>query len=246
MLTEQLAELAKSRAAGRRVAQLCLGVGYSAVALSDGAGGVCYTFREELGHSCGVLPNAGGLTGMPAEDLIGWANKPGMAERVMGYAAINAVLNQGFSPGPNISGAVDCQPEDVVGMVGFFCPLVGKFRRQAKTLYVFEKRPGPDQLTLPETEMGNLLPSCDMVVLTATSLVNGTAQRILSLCVKAREIILVGATTPMAPEILKPYGVTVLAGTQIMDSGLALRIVAEGGGGMDLGKAGIKLLERIG
>ena len=90
-----------------------------------------------------------------------------------------------------------------------------------------------------------MLPQCDIVVMTGTSFVNQTADAILSCCSRAREVIVVGASTPMCPEILRDAGVTVLAGTRVTDAAAAMRIAAQGGGGMDFFRASMKLLERI-
>ena len=246
-LTKQIAEFAKTLAGELTVSDLCIGVGYTGVKLSDGSGGVCYTFRNELGPSCGVMSNPGSLTGLPVRDVLDWADETNLAQAAVGIAAINALLNRRYEAGENIVRAVSCTEDQVVGMVGDFCPLVGKFQN-AKALYIFdraaEQRPGRQQI-LPEEAQDELLPECDLVVLTGTAFINKTADHVLSLCKKASEIIIVGASTPMCPEVLAPLGVTALAGSCITDADAALRIVAQGGGGMDFSRASIKLFERI-
>ena len=245
MLTEEIIAHAAAQAEDLWVTDLVLGVGYTAVRFSPEHCGVCYTFREELGFSCGVLDHAGTYQGRPAIQLLDWAASNNLAQASVGWAAINALLNRGYPEGENIGDAVSCNSQDKVGMIGFFCPLAAKFSRLAKEFYIFEKRPAPGANVHNAAEMDELLPQCDIVVLSATSLVNHTAESILALCSNAREIIMVGASTPMAGPILRRYGVTMLAGTEICNGDLALRIVAQGGGGMDLGRAGRKTLLRI-
>lgn len=247
-LTERIADFAAAMADGLQVEDLCVGVGYTCVRLSDDSGGLSYTFRHDLGASCGVLQKAGSLTGMQAAEAIGWAGSRNLAAAAVGMATINAVLNRRFSAGPNIAEALDCQAEEVVGMVGYFCPLVWKFQK-AKHLYIFERgrkagSAGHAEI-LPEEEEAAFLPQCDIVVMTGTSFVNQTADAILSCCSRAREVIVVGASTPMCPEILRDAGVTVLAGTRVTNAAAAMRIAAQGGGGMDFFRASMKLLERI-
>ncbi|MCR4963614.1 MAG: DUF364 domain-containing protein [Firmicutes bacterium] len=245
MLTEELIAYAAEQAGDLQLTDMVLGVGYTAVRFSPEHCGVCYTFREELGFSCGVLDRAGSYAGVQATDILQWAASKLPARASVGLAAINALLNRGYPEGENIGDAVSCSSEDTVGMIGFFCPLAAKFRNLAKDFYIFEKRPAPGPHIHAAEEMDALLPRCDIVVLSATTLANHTAERILSLCGKAREIIMVGASTPMAGPVLRRYGVTMLAGTEICDGDLAMRIVAQGGGGMDLGRAGRKTLLRI-
>ncbi len=246
---ERIVEEAVKRAGDLSLQEVCIGVGYTGVVLSDGHGGVSYTFRESLGPSCGVIREAGKLRGTPVSEAARWMLSENLAEASVGAAAVNAVLNRGFLPGKNIAEAVSCTEDDVIGMVGWFCPLVWKFQ-QASRFYLFEQRPetcSPSGIAqIMEADLApQYLGTCTKVVLTGTSFINGTADGLLAACRGAREIILVGASTPMCPPVLAEYGVTLLAGTQIRDAGRMMRIVAEGGGGMDLSPASEKLLERI-
>ncbi len=246
---KEIAERASARAAGLTVEELCIGVGYSVVKLSDGSAGAAYTFRRELGESCGVLPGAGRLNGTEAGTLLDWADSRSLARSALAVATVNALLNRDYERGGNIVHAVECGETETVGMVGWFCPLVNRYSRAAK-LYIFEKAlrssPLPDNTEAHgEEEETALLPHCDQVVLTGTAFINSTADALLEASRNARELVIVGASTPMCPEVLGRYGVTVLAGTRILDADMALRIVAQGGGGMDLSPASAKLLERI-
>ncbi len=248
-VTQRIIDCAKERAAGLFVEDFRIGVGYTGVKLSDGSGGVSYTFRNDLGPGCGVIMGAGRISGMTAEQALDWAMSKNLAQASVGIAAANALLNRDYERGPNIADAVDCDPDDVVGMIGWFCPLVNRYKG-AKKLYVFERgvrlstMRGAAELR-PEEDESLLLPECNKVVLTGTCFINKTADALLAACGNAKEITIVGASTPMCPQVLREYGVTALAGTRIADADLALRIVAQGGGGMDLSPASIKLFERI-
>lgn len=246
---EKIAEAAGREAGTLTLESICMGVGYTGVKLSDGHGGVSYTFRDDLGASCGVIRNAGHLRGMPASEAVKWMLSENLGEAAIGTATVNAVLNRGYRRGKNVAESVICEPQDVVGMVGWFCPLVWKFQG-AGEFYIFERHPetcAPSGIAriLGSDKAEEILGKCTKVILTGTSFVNGTASRLLSACHNAKEIVIVGASTPMCPEVLREYGVTLLAGTQITDADLMLRIVAEGGGGMDLSPASEKLLERV-
>ena len=246
---EQIAACALPRAAGLTVEEACIGVGYTLVRLSDGSAGVAYTFRRELGESCGVLPGAGRLEDMEASALLDWVGNRNLARAALAAATVNALLNRDFERGENIVRAVDCDETDTVGMVGWFCPLVNRYSRAGK-LYIFEKElrssPLPGNAEAHgEAEAAALLPLCSQVVLTGTAFINGSADALLEASRNAGELVIVGASTPMCPEVLGRYGVTLLAGSRILDPDRPLRIAAQGGGGMDLSPAVAKLLHRI-
>ena len=137
-VTQRIIDCAKETAAGLFVEDFVIGVGYTGVKLSDGSGGVSYTFRNDLGPTCGVLFGAGKYAAVPAEKALGWAMSSSLAQASIGIATANALLNRGYERGPNIADAVECGTEDVVGMIGWFCPLVNRYK-DAKKLYVFER-----------------------------------------------------------------------------------------------------------
>lgn len=79
---------------------------------------------------------------------------------------------------------------------------------------VQDRHGGPEHHTVyPASEQARLLPSCDIVIMSGTTIVNGTIDSLLGMCGQAREIVLVGASTPMFPAALAGTPVTVLAGS---------------------------------
>lgn len=58
-----------------------------------------------------------------------------------------------------------------------------------------------------------VLPTCDIVVSSGTSVVNLTVEDLLAMCPNAREFVLTGTSTPMSPTAYKGTRVTSLAGT---------------------------------
>ena len=103
---------------------------------------------------------------------------------------------------------------DTVGMVGYIPPVAKKLAQNAKRMIIFDHgawlEGDPD--VEPTERQSLLLPECDIVVLTGTTTVNGTIDSLLAMCPKAREIVLVGTSTPMFPEGFRGSGVTRLAG----------------------------------
>ena len=74
------------------------------------------------------------------------------------------------------------------------------------------------------------LPRCDVAIITSTALILGGMDRLLEAAAKCREIALVGASTPLMPEVFAPLGVTLLSGIIVTDGPGILQIVSEGGG----------------
>jgi len=97
--------------------------------------------------------------------------------------------------------------DDVVGVVGYFAPLVAGLRGRAKTLHLFERRRDRDEV-LPDWAATALLLECTIVILSATTLLNRTLDTLPDRCEHARTVALVGPSTPLLPEVFARRNVT--------------------------------------
>ena len=134
---------------------------------------------------------------------------------------------------------------DVIGMVGYFGPLVGPLRSRGKTLHVFERHPSAESGVLPEAATAEILPQCHVVILSATTLINRTLDDLLVLCRNAREVAILGPSTPLLPALFVERGVTLLSGVQVVERERVLRVVSEGGGTRQFGRAVRKVTLRL-
>jgi hypothetical protein len=245
MLIDEVFEHVASKATGRFVNDLRVGLGYVAVTLDDGSCGLAYTFRDEGGEGCCVLPQAGTLTGQPAVNIALMAKSRDAIPAALGLATLNALIQP---PSDAVEAdAIDLLQigsNDVVGMVGYFAPWVARLRGGTKTLYVFERRRDREEV-LPDWAASTLLSECTVVILSATTLLNRTLDTLLDKCGGAREVALVGPSTPFLPEVIAGRNVTLLSGIQVVDPQRVLRVVSEGGGTRQFGGAIRKLSLRL-
>lgn len=247
MISDALTARALSLCEKRTVADVRAGLGYTCVMLEDGACGLAYTFRNELGDCCGIMSVAGTMIGMGAEEMIPWANSGNRLKAAIGLAAINAAINKpetNWDTG-NVLEAIDVGPSDTFGMVGNFTPILQSVKRKTDNIFVFEQHVQPGSGLYPSESIPEYLPKCDVLVVTATSIINHTFDDIAPYWKNAGQVCLVGPSTPLCPEVFKEYGVTLLAGSVVKDPGLLLQIVSQGGGTMSMKPAVHQVLARI-
>jgi uncharacterized protein len=219
-----------------------IGLGYTAVLLENGNCGLAYTLHEKEYESCCVMPDAGKLAGRKASELIQWMKSPDVTACAVGLATLNAIITPpAKAVESDILDLLSVEPEDTVGMIGYFGPLVEPIKKRAPALHIFERRPDPKYGILPESAARDILPKCQVVILSATTLLNHTIDGLLDLSKTAREISILGPSTPFLPKIFGRYGVTMLSGLQVADPPQVLRIVSEGGGTRQFGRAVRKL-----
>ncbi len=243
MVYQRLLEDALERAYGKNVADLRIGLGYTACRLSDGNCGLGYVFRKELSPTCSILSKAGELNGMPASSMAELFLSKDLLEASIGISVINALSPEtGGSPG-DLLDHLEITPEDTVSMVGFFGPLIPEIKRKTGRFYVFDKsgREG----ALPPEEMKKHLPLSTIVLVTATTLINKTFEDIIELSRSAREICLLGPSSPLYPHIMGDYGVTILAGVKVKDPDKVLLVVSQGGGTRNFKNAVEKVVVRV-
>lgn len=240
-IKKRIVENLSSAAESRTIADARIGLTYTAVRLDNGDMGLAYTFLDSIPRGCRFFSSRGGLRGKPAAEVLEMLNSPVQIERAAGLAAANALavsLKQRFTPGDSRE-LVELEPGDTVGMVGHFEPLVSDIESRVKSLLIFEIEQNASPGMIPAGEAPARLPRCDVVIITATSIVNDTIDSLLAACGNSRETVILGASTPLVKGVFAGTAATLLSGVQVIDPELVLRVVSEGGG-MRSFKAGIK------
>lgn len=215
-----------------RLADVRIGLGYTAVMLEDGAVGVAYTFHREASGGCSVFQGKRPLAGRTTTEVLEYLDSADAIEAAVGLACANALVNR---PRPEHSEGdllhyLSVGFLDRVGMVGFFGPIVPALRKRSRELLIFERDTGRAEGLLPAEEAFSRLLECDVAVITSTALMLGELDRLLEAAAGCREVALVGASTPLAPEVFRTRGVTLLSGVTVVDGPRILQVVSEGGG----------------
>jgi uncharacterized protein len=232
MIVEDLIEQALAETRAHCIKDIRIGLGYTGVVLDDDSCGLAYTFRNGLGGHCGVLREAGSIIGMDVEDLLSWSLDSNLIKAAIGLACINATLNNRLLPvsDGNVVEAIDVKPHETFGMVGEFAPILSNVKKLTENIYVFEKNVRAGSDLYAESDIPEYLPTCDVVVLTATSIINHTLDEVLSSCKNARKVCIVGPSTPLCAEVFQQHNVTLLAGSVVKDTAKVLQVISQGGG----------------
>jgi uncharacterized protein (DUF4213/DUF364 family) len=238
MIRESIRALLEPAAGGEIVADVRIGLGYTAVLLDSGAAGLAYTPREDLPAHCSAFAGAGTLAGQPARKLLGYLAGRTPLERAVGLAAANALAARP-APADLVAGdvlrAIPLYSGDRVGMVGDFAPLAPALRARVASLTIFEK---PDRWAAgmqPAERALDLLPECTVALLTATILLGDDPEVLLRATALCREVVVLGPSTPILPAAFASTPVTWLSGVRVCHAPALLRVVSEGGGTRDFG-----------
>lgn len=221
-----------------------IGLGYTAVKLSSGKCGVACVLRYRVDSGgCSLLSQAGTLSGQEVSQLIPLTCSSNVVEAAVGLAAISALAEEGGenSSQQDLIDLLKITKKDQVGMIGCIEPLVRRIRQRTDKLFVFDEAKS-ELANITETRViPAILPRCDVVLLSATTLVNKTFDSLMRRSSQAREICLLGPSTPLFPEFFRSRGITMLAGRQILDADKLLQIVSEAGGTRSFGKVTRKI-----
>jgi uncharacterized protein (DUF4213/DUF364 family) len=219
-------------AEGVSVADVRIGLGYTAVRLNTDQVGVAYTFHRDLSAGCTVFKGLRPLTGRRASELIDLLDTPDPIASAVALATSNALTNvpaKDSLPG-DILDHLNLLESDRVGMVGHFAPLVPVLRNRVTSLTIFEQVGHGVNHILPEGEAFSQLPKCQVAIITATSIINHTVDDLLNAAQACREVALLGSSTPLVPEIFAGTPVTLLSGMTVKRPLEIMRIVSEAGG----------------
>ncbi len=209
-----------------------IGLRYTAVHLDSGQVGLAFTFHRDSTRGCSALRDMGALAGKKASELLTLFDSKEKIALAVALATVNALSNttkEGLVEG-DVLEHLCLSPNDRVGMVGYFAPMVSTLRRRASSLMIFEQIDRPEGGILPEREAYKHLPKCQVALITSTSIINHTIDRILDAANHCREVVLLGASTPLLSEAFAETPVTLLSGVVVIRPQEIMRIVSEGGG----------------
>jgi uncharacterized protein (DUF4213/DUF364 family) len=199
---------------------------FCALELDDGSLGLSYVLLDDTLARLREGESGFGLAGADPLDVArGYAEGQGI-RKTLGFAAANALTRclydrAGYVPpeaGDSIGG-IDPQPDDHIGMIGLFKPLLGRILDSGARLTVVELNPelaGPQDgyvVTLDAERLAD----CNKVVSTSTLLLNDTLDRMLAACRNARWFAMVGPSAGCLPDGLFARGVTLVGGSWITD-----------------------------
>lgn len=230
-ISSRLKDALKQVACTKTIGDVRMGLGYSAVRLSSGETGLCWTPKGG-NRCCQQFSAAGTLSERPATDLLEGITHPDSAlKRMLGVATANA-LGMAWTQAPSLGGELlpilNLGPGDHLVMVGHFAPLIPGIRRTGCRLSIVEANPSEGEL---DREQGlAALKQCTVAIITATTLVTGGLEEYLAALGSVRAAVLLGPSVPLFPDVFRGTGLTHLAGSRVLDGERALKIVSEGGG----------------
>lgn len=166
-----------------------------------------------------------GLVGLSAREaalaLLSW----NLEEASAGMAAVNAALNTAER-----AAALDCGDghyADGIDFTGKTVAMIGHMngpagmREKARKVFVLER--APREGDYPDSACDWLLPECDIVIISGSTLINKTLPHLLPLCPQALTI-LTGPSVPLCPALLD-FGLDRISGLIVEDrEGLRRRV----------------------
>lgn len=219
--------LAAENSSNARIKDTVIGLGFTMVFLDNESCGLAYTLKDNIKAGCEVFKEAGKITGRELREVITWIGGSSPIASAIGLAAVNAVLKPPENClGVDLLDSLGLKQGEKVVTVGRFKPMESRLERLGVRLNVIEWSDSPEPLS-----------SCDVALITATSVINNTIDELLERTGDAREVVVLGPSTPYAPEAFYGTSVTKIAGSIISDPVRTRKIVSEGGGTKTLGKS---------
>ncbi len=229
----RLQELLWPIAEQAEVADIRIGTHWTVAALKLGGrlrGGIASTLGADGEHHWGGEPpvrQAGHLFELKATDWLAFLDSPSLAERSIGLATVNALLEVDLAACREVNAEQVIMERGAgrkVAFIGHF-PFVERVRARAAVTWVFELNPREGDL--PAERAPEFLPQADVIAITGTTLLNDTFEAIMRYRSPEAYVLLLGGTAPLTP-VLFDYGVDLIAGTYLEDPQAALLCVSQG------------------
>jgi uncharacterized protein (DUF4213/DUF364 family) len=255
-ILEETARLVKARMGAEynalTVERVMMGLFFTGVKLSNGAGGISYTPVKDIPQAVCCPSSAGRIfdpfkvNGMKADEVLSALSSREPLKTAIGIATLNALSATCWERGlkddyriqmnADALDAVRMPDESSVAVIGAFVPILRKLKARGGRWWVVEQ----DPRTLKGDEMQHFIPAdrsaetvatADVLIVTGVTLVNHTLEQILKAVRPDAEIAVIGPTASLLPDALFARGVRVVGGVWVKKPDELLDVLAAGGSG---------------
>lgn len=155
-------------------------------------------------------------------------------EKSLGLGCINAIsqfifkkanFNLNFTS--DSLGLLNIKHNDIIGMVGFFPPLVKLIEKIGSKLIIIEKK----QELVQETNSWTVtlepskLKDCNKILITGTTVLNETIDNILQYCTNVTHASIIGPSASFLPDPIFERGINIIGGAFVIDSDYLIRSI---------------------
>jgi hypothetical protein len=231
-ICERLYETMAQRAGETSVETLSIGLGYTAVSTSDGGLGLCYTAFDTK-QGCTVVSHDNDFENGPATALLELITASNPIHRSMALALVNALNHRQALALPEdrsndiLFDRLKIGRNTRVAMAGFFGPLIAKLKKRSAVVEVSDLGRG---IGNSRSFIEMLEGWAEVLILTSTSLLNGTAEEMLAAVGPGVRVVMMGPSTPLVAEAFSGLPVHILAGTVPLDPESIFKAVRHGKG----------------
>ena len=169
------------------------------------------------------LESSGHLVGKSTLELASRLRSWEPLEASLGLAALNSLIEAEGNPGNTFEHLLGQAAGKTVTVIGRF-PSNERMARVAGRVYFLEMEPRDGEL--PPGACEEVIPQSDLVVITATALINQTLPRLLELSRHTSAVVL-GPSTPMN-DVLFRHGADIVAGVRVSDADALISSVMQG------------------
>ncbi|MEW5693254.1 MAG: DUF364 domain-containing protein [Candidatus Hydrogenedentota bacterium] len=175
------------------------------------------------------IEDAGSLVGKTSIELAGGIKSDFILQASLGMAAINSALDLnglGFVSVNAEQLILEKGADKTVAVIGHF-PFVDRLKTKVRKIYVFELEGREKEHDLLPQDMPEVLPSANVVAITATSLINHTFFDIMKYIQKKAYKIMLGPSTPLT-RIMFDYDIDALCGVIVERKETLLQGIKQG------------------
>jgi uncharacterized protein len=172
--------------------------------------GMAHTFRGREGAE---LEDAGSIMGKPALEIASRLRSWEPLDAGLGLAALCSLIEPSGESVNVYDYILSVAPGKTVTCVGRF-PFYRELAGTAVKANILEMNPQEGEL--PPFAAEEVILESDLVVITATALINKSLERLLELS-RGKICVVLGPSTPMS-DVLFDFGATVIAGVRVVDA----------------------------
>jgi uncharacterized protein (DUF4213/DUF364 family) len=215
--------------------------GYCGVAKTDTGKNICFSNyrKKDLGDF-----SPGKITEQKINDLFDYTESSGIIE-IVKLAVLNAVSAEIIAKSKyhiedkDPIDLIDLSGQKTICIVGAFNSYIKRISTTANKLIVLELNENAfsdehKKYYAPAHKAAAVFSESDIIIITGSTLANNTIDNLLKNIPVTAQIVVVGPTSSLIPDVLFKYNVDLIGSVKILDAEKMFTIISEGGAGYHL------------
>lgn len=228
MLKNKIINLLEKSSKDKIISDIRIGLKYTCVEIDDLDIGLSPTPCKTRLKASSCFDDLYILSGKPATEALKHLNSTNILLSSIGLATANALINNYKEEciTGDLLKFLELKPDDTVAIIGCINHITNRIKESTKKVHYFSNN--IEEGSLPLTTINKKASECQVALIAAELILEDNFEDYILELNHCRELVIVGPSLPLIPEIFNHLNITLLSGMQVVNNKKIKTIISQG------------------